>query len=130
MLRTIEDVLGTPHLNLNTAYQRPMTDAFDIESDGSWTYNAVASTILKTTTLARTDIAPGKVRYASGPNLKSTRSAAYWEKHTKGFDFSDADRVPAGLMNKALWDGLRAGQPYPKQFADLPRNAGEVGDDD
>ena len=35
MLRTIEDVLGTQHLNLNTAYQRPMTDVFDTESDGS-----------------------------------------------------------------------------------------------
>jgi YVTN family beta-propeller protein len=50
-LRTIEDILGTPHINLNTAFQRPMADVFDITSSGSWTYTAVASTILKTTTL-------------------------------------------------------------------------------
>ena len=123
-------VLGTQHLNLNTAYQRPMTDVFDTESDGTWTYNAMASTILKTTTLAKTDIAGTGVRYAGGPNLRSTRSAAYWEKHTKGFDFSDADRVPAYLMNKVLWEGLRAGKPYPKQLARLPRDATDVSDDD
>ena len=29
-LRTIEDILGTEHLNLNTAFQPPMTDVFDI----------------------------------------------------------------------------------------------------
>ena len=90
----------------------------------------MASTVLKTTTLAKTDIAPGGARYASGRNLKSTRSAAYWERHTKGFDFSDADRVPDYLMNKVLWDGLRAGQPYPKQFAALPRDASDISDDD
>jgi hypothetical protein len=35
-LRTIEDILGTQHLNLNTAFQGPMTDAFDIRSSGKW----------------------------------------------------------------------------------------------
>src|SRR5262249_14668516 len=29
-LRTIEDILGAQHMNLNTAFQRPMTDVFDI----------------------------------------------------------------------------------------------------
>ncbi len=50
-LRTIEDILGTQHINLNTAFQRPMADVFDIASSGSWTYTATASTVLKTTTL-------------------------------------------------------------------------------
>ena len=30
-LRTIEDILGTQHINLNTAFQRPMADVFDIQ---------------------------------------------------------------------------------------------------
>ncbi len=55
VLRTIEDILGTQHINLNTAYQRPMADVFDITSSGTWTYNSVASTILKTTSLALAD---------------------------------------------------------------------------
>ena len=51
-LRTIEDILGTQHINLNTAFQRPMADVFDIRSSGAWTYAAEASTVLATTTLA------------------------------------------------------------------------------
>src|SRR5260370_23697431 len=39
-LRTIEDVLGTKHLNLNTAFQRPMVDVFAIHSSGRWTLAA------------------------------------------------------------------------------------------
>ena len=32
ILRTMEDILGTQHLNLNTYYWRPMADVFDITS--------------------------------------------------------------------------------------------------
>ena len=32
VLRTIEDLLGAPHINLNTATQQPMADVFDIKS--------------------------------------------------------------------------------------------------
>jgi hypothetical protein len=38
--------------------------------------------------------------------------------------------VPAYLLNKVLWDGLRAGKPYPKQLTGLPRDANKVGDED
>ena len=55
VLRTIEDILGTEHINLNTAFQRPMADVFDIRSSGEWTYTAEASTVLATTTLALAD---------------------------------------------------------------------------
>ena len=51
-LRTIEDMLGTEHINLNTAFQRPMADVFDIHSSGKWIYTAEASTVLATTALA------------------------------------------------------------------------------
>jgi hypothetical protein len=30
----IEDILGTPHINLNIACQRPMADVFDIRPSG------------------------------------------------------------------------------------------------
>src|SRR5262245_64280244 len=43
-LRTIEDVLGTQHINLNTASQRPMADVFDITASHHWSFAAVAST--------------------------------------------------------------------------------------
>src|SRR5262249_43814867 len=51
-LRTIEDILGTQHINLNTAFQRPMADVFDVRSSGAWTYSAVASTVLTGTQIA------------------------------------------------------------------------------
>ena len=109
-LRTIEDILGAPHINLNTAYQRPMSDVFDITSSGQWTYDSVASTILATTTLSAADIG---VKYAQGPTVMPKHDAAYWDAVTRGFDFSDADRAPPELYNKVLWAGLTDGKPYP-----------------
>jgi YVTN family beta-propeller protein len=111
-LRTIEDVLGTQHLNLNTAFQRPMTEVFDIKSSGKWSYQAEASTVLQGTMLAQ---APGGlgVRFAKGPRVKPKHDARYWAKVTAGFDFSDADHVPPARFNKVLWDGLMSGRPYP-----------------
>ncbi len=109
LLRTIEDILGTEHINLNTYYARPMADVFDTKSHGKWTFNAVASTLLKLTTLG---LDPTKVEFASGADLKPTHDAEYWAEKTRGFDFSAEDRVPAELYNKILWEGLK-GTPAP-----------------
>lgn len=111
-LRTIEDVLGTPHMNLNTASQLPMSDVFDIHSTGRWTYTADASTILKTTSLSLAGNGLG-ARYAKGPDVRPTHDAAYWARVSAGFDFSDADRVPPAQYNKVLWQGLKGDLPYP-----------------
>ena len=110
VLRTIEDILGAPHINLNTAYARPMADVFDVQSSGAWNYDAVASTVLATTKLSAADIG---VQYAAGPRVAPKHDAAWWAKATRGFDFSDADRVPPELYNKVLWNGLMSGKPYP-----------------
>jgi len=104
LLRTIEDILGTEHLNLNTYYARPMADAFDTKSSGKWSFKAVASTLLKSTTLG---LDPTKMEFASGADLKPTHDAKYWAQKTRGFDFSAEDRVPADLYNKILWEGLK-----------------------
>jgi len=119
VLRTIEDILGTPHINLYTAYARPMADVFDLNAGPSWTYTAVASTVLASTGLAP-DIG---VKYAKGPAAKSTHGAEYWANVTRGLDFSDADRVPPKAYNRILWAGLKPGKPYPLIL-------GERGDDD
>ena len=111
-LRTIEDILGTEHINLNTAFQMPMTDVFDTHAWPAWTYNAVASTVLKTTTLVVGE-SPDGLQFAGGTDLKSTHDAAYWARQTVGLDFSEADRVPVALYNKLLWAGLMGKRPYP-----------------
>jgi YVTN family beta-propeller protein len=111
-VRTMEDILGTKHVNLNTAFQKPMADVFDTHSSGAWTYTADASTVLSSTTLS---MAPGGlgVKYASGPVVKPRHGAKYWAKVTASFDFSDADRVPPARFNRVLWRGLKGGAPYP-----------------
>jgi YVTN family beta-propeller protein len=109
-LRTIEDILGAPHINLNTAYARPMADVFDITSSGAWSFDSVASTVLATTTLSAADIG---TKYAEGPRIVPKHDAAYWDRATRGFDFSDADRVPPDQYNRVLWTGLMDGKPYP-----------------
>src|SRR5262249_34969851 len=111
-LRTIEDLLGTEHINLNTAFQRPMADVFDIRSSGKWTYAAEASTVLATTSLALAQGDHG-VRFAAGPTIAPQHDAAYWDAVTAGFDFSEADQVPPAQFNRVLWTGLMADKPYP-----------------
>jgi YVTN family beta-propeller protein len=117
VLRTIEDVLGTQHINLNTAFQRPMSNVFDVRSFPAWSYTATASTVLLTTSLK---LAQGKevVKFAQGPIIKPKHSAAYWARVTASFDFSDADRVPPVKYNKVLWKGLMGSKPYPKMALD------------
>ena len=111
-LRTIEDILGTEHINLNTAFQRPMAEVFDIRSSGRWTYAAEASTVLATTNLALADPRNG-VRFAAGPAITPQHDAAYWDTVTAGFDFSEADQVPPAQFNRVLWTGLMGDKPYP-----------------
>ena len=113
VLRTIEDILGTQHLNLNTAFQPPMDEVFDIRSSGAWTFTAQASTVLSTTTLALADGNSG-VKFAAGPAITPKHDSAYWDRVTAGFDFSIADQVPAAQFNRVLWTGLMGSAPYPE----------------
>ena len=114
VLRTIEDILGTPHINLNTAYQAPMAKVFDTHSSsGTWDYTATASTVLKTTTLFGPAGTVPPLAFASGPDVEPTHEASYWAKVTAGFDFTDADQVPPAAYNKVLWKGLMGSKPYP-----------------
>ena len=110
-LRTIEDILGTQHLNLNTAFQRPMTEVFDLKSK-EWHYTAEASTVLATTHLAGM-LRDSGIRYTKGPKVTPKHDFRYWADATAGFDFSNADRVPTAEFNRVLWKGLMGDRPYP-----------------
>ena len=112
LLRTIEDIFGTPHVNLNTAYQRPMADVFDVNSTGQWSFVAQASRVLATTQLM-TASNETNVNYAEGPAMTPTHDFKYWAQVSRGFDFSDADRVPVELYNQVVWKGIKADEPYP-----------------
>ncbi len=111
-LRTMEDLLGTEHLNLNTAFQPAMTDIFD-RSARHWSFEAEASTILQTTEVASLVTELGAV-YLSGKVVNPQHDSEYWARVTQGLDFSEADRLPTGTFNRLLWKGLKGDEPYPR----------------
>jgi hypothetical protein len=120
-IRTIEDILGTEHLNLNTAFQSPMTDIFDLHSSGKWSFAAEASTVLQTTQVASLVTQLGAT-YAADQPVTPQHSAQYWDKATAGFDFSEADQVPTAKFNRVLWKGLMGTKPYPELKTPLLAN--------
>ncbi len=137
VLRTIEDIFGTEHINLNTYYARPMADVFDVKSSGKWTFQAVASTLL--TPILTKPIAPiasggglgldpKTVVFAAGPQLKPTHDSQYWAAKTINFDFSGEDRVPKELYNKILWEGIK-GTAAPSAKTRFPKVAADNDDD-
>jgi hypothetical protein len=118
-IRTMEDVLGTQHIDLNTAYAKPMADLFEAKGNGAWTYTAVASTILKGTNVG--NVATGATnsgndgnQFAEGEDIHPLHDAKYWADATKDFDFSKEDRIPPELFNHVLWKGVMGNKPYPE----------------
>lgn len=106
-LRTIEEVLGLPPLNLNDSLAIPMANVFDLNQK-KWSYNATASTLL----IGHDIPLPAGVTLAK--RLKPTHDAAYWTKATAGMDFSAEDRFNFDQYNRILWKGLMGDKPYPE----------------
>jgi YVTN family beta-propeller protein len=106
MVRTIEDVLGIGHLNLNDAHQRPMTEAFDL-NQSTWNYTAIAPAPISAA------LAPPRQAGQFIPSFQDAHSAAYWAHQTRGFDWSTEDHIPTALFNQMLWKGLAGSLPYP-----------------
>jgi len=105
-LRTIEEVLGIPQMNLNDALAKPMADIFNT-TPSNWSFTATPSPYLYNTSLPL----PPKAAHLRIP--KSTHDAAYWAAVTKGLDFSDADLVDPLVYNHILWKGMKGNRPYP-----------------
>ena len=109
LLRTIEDVLGLQHLNINTATQRPMTDVFDLHQR-EWTFNAAPSSFLyHTKLLPNRDMAQTEIP-------KPTHDSAYWARRTVNFDFTKEDNLgDPERFNRIIWEGLKGNLPYPSK---------------
>jgi hypothetical protein len=84
-----------------------MADVFDT-TKSAWTYTATASAYLYGTGLA--PLLPAQAQLVVP---KSTHSAKYWASVTKGFDFSQEDRVDPVAYNRILWKGLKGDTVYP-----------------
>jgi hypothetical protein len=46
--------------------------------------------------------------------MKPSHDAAWWAAHTKGYDWSSEDRIPADEYNRVQWEGLKGSTPYPE----------------
>ncbi len=125
ILRTIEDILGMPHLNLNDANANPMADAFDLEQM-TWTFNAVPSAYLAQTQLP---IPPSAFNHSAPHHTpRPLHTAAWWARQTRGMDFNEEDRVDTNKYNRILWTGTMGNKPYPKtrSGADLRANRAQL----
>jgi hypothetical protein len=106
-IRTMEEVLDLPPMNLNDALGRPMTDVFNT-TPSAWTFTASPSPLLYRTQLPITPHKP-----ADRAVLKPAHNARYWARATKGMDFDDADLLDPHDFNHVLWKGLMGNKPYP-----------------
>jgi DNA-binding beta-propeller fold protein YncE len=143
-LRTMEDVLGTQHIDMNTASARPMSDVFDTSSDGTWTFTAVASSSLQGTNVG--NIATGSTasgglgaQFAQGKVVHPLHNGTYWARvqhkiEKQGYTFAKEDQVPPSLYNPVLWKGVMGNKPYPKPHsiyvATVKNKPDADGDDD
>ncbi len=120
-LRTMEEVLGLPQMNLNDALAKPMADIF-YTTPHKWNFVAAPSAYLYGTMLPLPQKAKGLVV------PKSTHDAKYWARVTRGMDFSDADRVDFSVYNRILWKGTMGNKPYPAgpTRSDLRQHSKEV----
>jgi DNA-binding beta-propeller fold protein YncE len=104
-VRTIEEVLGLPPMNLNDALATPMADIFNTVPNRNWTFTATPASILYCTNLPL----PPPQQPCNNP----TPDARYWARVTRGLNFNDADQINGSIFNRILWKGLMGDKPYP-----------------
>jgi len=120
-VRTIEEVLGLPPMNLNDALARPMADIFNMQPS-PWSFTAAPSALLYNTSL------PLPPKQAGLTVPKPPHDAKYWARVTRGMDFTTEDRLDPADFNHILWKGLMGNKPYPAAPTgmDLRQNRGEL----
>ena len=120
-VRTIEEVLGLPPMNLNDALAKPMADIFNMQPS-PWSFTATPSALLYNTSL------PLPPRQAGLTVPKPPHDARYWARVTKGMDFTTEDRLDPADFNRILWKGLMGNKPYPAVASgmDLRQNRQEL----
>ncbi len=106
-IRTMEEVMGLPPMNLNDALASPMADIFNT-TPSTWSFTATPASILYCTSLPL----PAPALPCINP---SPYDAKYWARVTKGMDFRDADRIPDDDFNRVLWRGIMGNKPYPSR---------------
>jgi hypothetical protein len=102
MVRTIEQILGIPPMNIQDAIANPMTDCFGSKPDNT-PYTAIPSNI------PIDEMNPALISL-NGRALHFARKSMLPE--FEGVDSGDDD-----LLNKILWFAAKGNTPYPSKFA-------------
>ena len=110
MVRTIEQILGLPPMNIIDATAMPMFDCFVSTPDNS-TYTAL----------------PNKIPLDEmNPELNALSGRAlFYAKKSMDPQFNHVDGGDDQLLNRIIWFALKGKESYPKKFSD-----GEEDDDD
>jgi YVTN family beta-propeller protein len=107
MVRTIEQILGLPPMNIQDAIANPMTDCFGNIMD-------------KTPFLA----VPSNIRIDEmNPQLVSlSGKALYYAKKSMLPEFDGIDSGDDDLLNRILWFAQKGNAPYPSKYADADKD--------
>jgi hypothetical protein len=99
MLRTIEVILGLPHLNRFDLNATPMEDCFQAAAD-----------------LRPYKVLPNRTPLDEmNPPLKALSGAAlHWAQESMQLDLDEVDRADEDTFNRILWFSVKGDVPYPK----------------
>jgi YVTN family beta-propeller protein len=102
MVRTIEQIIGLPPMNIQDAIASPMTDCFGREPDLT-PYSAVPNRI--------------PLNQITKPLSTLTGKALYFAKKSMLPEFDGIDSGNDDLLNRILWFATRGNIPYPVKYA-------------
>jgi YVTN family beta-propeller protein len=103
MVRTMEQILGLPPMNIVDATAMPMFDCFVSTPDNS-TYTSLPNIIPLNEMNPELSALSGK--------------ALYYAKKSMDPQFEHVDRGNDQLLNRIIWFALRGNESYPKAFSD------------
>jgi hypothetical protein len=106
MIRTIEQILGLPPMNIQDAIANPMTDCFTTVPDKT-PYKALPNNIPLD---------------EMNPQLISLKGKAlYFAKKSMLPEFDGVDSGNDDLLNRILWFAAKGSTPYPEKYAGAVR---------
>jgi hypothetical protein len=104
MVRTIEQILGLPPMNIQDAIANPMTDCFGTSPDLT-PYKALPNNI--------------PLDELTAPASTLTGKALHFAKMSMLPEFDGIDSGNDDLLNRILWYAAKGDVPYPAKFAGI-----------
>jgi phospholipase C len=103
LVRTIEQILGLPPMNVMDATAMPMFDCF-VSTPDNTSYSSVPNLIPLN---------------EMNPELSTLKGKAlYYAKKSMDPQFIHVDRGEDQLLNRIIWYALKGKESYPKKFSD------------